>query len=85
MDFSFPFITQILKPFRNDQDILRVVLNATYKNSEHFLPAMELIFYLADKLASFKLTANSKAKALKAQSLLINRRKRKTYKSIMRT
>jgi hypothetical protein len=28
---------------------------------------MELIFYLADKLASFKLTANSKAKALKAR------------------
>jgi hypothetical protein len=44
-----------------------VVLNATYKNSGHFLPAIELVFYLADKLAGLKLTANSKAKAIKAR------------------
>lgn len=46
---------------------LRVVLNATYKNPAHFLPAIELVFYLADKLANLKLTANSKAKAIKAR------------------
>jgi hypothetical protein len=56
-----------LKTFSNRSGHLRVVLNATHKNPEHFLPAMELIFYLVDKLASYKLTANSKARAQKAR------------------
>jgi hypothetical protein len=46
---------------------LRVILNSTHKNPDQFLPAMELIFYLVDKLAVLKLTANAKARAQKAR------------------
>ena len=56
-----------LKTFTNTAGHLRVILNATHKNPDHFLPGMELIFYLADKIANLKLTANSKARALKAR------------------
>lgn len=57
-----------LKTFSDRPGHLHVVLNATHKNPEHFLPAMELIFYLADKLANFKLTANSKVRAQNARA-----------------
>lgn len=56
-----------LKTFTNTAGHLRVILNATHKNPDQFLPGMELIFYLVDKIASLKLTANSKARALKAR------------------
>jgi hypothetical protein len=56
-----------LKTYTNSKGHLRVVLNASHKNPEQFLPAVELIFYLADKIAGLKLTANSKARALKAR------------------
>lgn len=56
-----------LKTFTNTAGHLRVILNSTHKNPDQFLPGMELIFYLADKIANLKLTANSKARALKAR------------------
>ena len=56
-----------LKTYSNSSGHLRVVLNATHKQPEQFLPAMETIFYLVDKVANLKLSANAKAKALKAR------------------
>lgn len=56
-----------LKTFSNTAGHLRVILNATHKNPDQFLPGMELVFYLVDKIASLKLSANSKARALKAR------------------
>lgn len=56
-----------LKTFTNSSGHLRVILNAAHKNHDQFLPGMELIFYLADKIAGLKLTANSKTRALKAR------------------
>jgi hypothetical protein len=56
-----------LQTFSSHNAHLRVVLNSTHKTPEHFLPAMELVFYLVDKLAGLKLTVNAKAKAQKAR------------------
>ena len=55
------------KFFSSSQGHLRVVLNLSYKNLDHFLPALEMIFHLADKIASYKLTSNTKAKAMKSR------------------
>jgi len=56
-----------LKIFSNSTGHLRVLLNPTHKNKDHFLPAIELILHLADKIATMKLSANSKSRAQKAR------------------
>jgi hypothetical protein len=56
-----------LKTYSNSNGHFRVVLNATHKNPEQFLPAMELIFYIVDKIAGLKFSANIKAKAMKSR------------------
>ncbi|XP_031472531.1 uncharacterized protein LOC116244811 [Nymphaea colorata] len=56
-----------LKTFTNSSGHLRVVLNANHKNPDQFLPALEVVLYIADKVAGLKLTANAKARALKAR------------------
>lgn len=56
-----------LKMFSESTGHLRVVLNLAHKQEENFLPALELILYLVDKITNFKISANSKAKALKSR------------------
>lgn len=56
-----------LKTYSNSSGHFRVILNATHKDPEQFLPAIELIFYIIDKIAGLKFSANIKAKALKAR------------------
>ena len=56
-----------LKTFSSSSGHLRVVLNLAHKKSENFLPGVELALYLADRISSFKLSTNSKAKALKSR------------------
>ena len=56
-----------LKIYSSSTGHLRVVLNPTYKNHDHFLPALELILHLADKIAALKLSSNSKVKAQRAR------------------
>lgn len=58
-----------LRIYSNTNGHLRVVLNSTHKNPEQFLPAMEMVFYLADKIANMRLSANSKARAQKAREV----------------
>lgn len=48
---------------------LRVVLNLAHKKQEHFTAGLELALYLADKVANFKISAPSKAKALKSREV----------------
>jgi hypothetical protein len=56
-----------LKTFTNSPGHLRVVLNLSHKNPDQFQPGVELVLYLADKIAGLKLTANAKTRALKAR------------------
>ena len=56
-----------LKMFSENSGHLRVVLNLGHKNEDNFLPGVELALYLADKIANFKISANSKTKALKSR------------------
>lgn len=58
-----------LRIYSNSNGHLRVVLNSAHKNPEQFLPAMEMVFYLADKIANLRLSANSKARAQKAREV----------------
>ena len=46
---------------------LRVILNATHKSPEQFLPGMELVLYLADKMAGYKLPNSLKNTALRVR------------------
>lgn len=46
-----------------------MVLNLAHKNDDNFLPAIELALYLADRISSLKISANSKAKALKSREV----------------
>jgi hypothetical protein len=55
------------KMFSESKGHLRVIINASHKNTEHFLPAVELIFHLVDKMVALKLSANNKVKAQKAR------------------
>jgi len=57
-----------------------VVLNTTHKTPEHFLPDMELVFYLVDKIAGLKLTVNAKAKLRRQGKFIINRKKNRIWK-----
>jgi hypothetical protein len=58
-----------LKIFSESSGHLRMVLNLNHKHDEHFLPALDLAFYLADKIAVLKISAASKAKALKSREV----------------
>ncbi len=58
-----------LKMYSNASGHLRVILNIAHKNVDQFLTAMEVIFYIVDKIAGLKLTSNSKARALKAREV----------------
>ena len=58
-----------LKMYSNSNGHLRVVLNATHKNDDHFLTALEVALYIADKIAGLRLSSNSKARALKAREV----------------
>lgn len=58
-----------LKMYSNSNGHLRVVLNATHKNDDHFLTALEVTLYIADKIAGLRLSSNSKARALKAREV----------------
>lgn len=46
---------------------LRVILNGSYKDRTKYLTAVELIFYIVDKMASLKLSQNTKTKAFQAR------------------
>lgn len=56
-----------VQTFSSSSGHLRVILNAAYKKSEHFVSALELILHLVDRVATFKMTANNKQKALRAR------------------
>lgn len=56
-----------LKIFSESTGHLRMVLNLAHKQEDHFLPALELALYLADKAVSLKISAGSKTKALKSR------------------
>ena len=56
-----------LKIFSESTGHLRVVLNLAHKNEDNFLPGIELALYLVDKIANFKISANSRTKALKSR------------------
>ena len=56
-----------LKMHSKNPGHLRVVLNATHKSPDHFLPGMELVLYLADKVAGYKLPNNLKTNALRVR------------------
>ena len=58
-----------LKIYSESTGHLRMVLNLSHKQEEHFLPALELILYLADKICGLKISASSKAKALKSREV----------------
>ena len=58
-----------LKIFSASTGHLRVVFNLSNKRDEQYLPGLELALYLADKIAAFKIGANSKAKALKSREV----------------
>lgn len=55
------------KMFSNYPGHLRVVLNGSYKDKTKYLTAMEVIFNLVDRIASLKLSQNTKAKAFQAR------------------
>lgn len=55
------------KTFSNGSGHLRVVLNGAYKDRTKYLTAMEVIFYIVDKMSSLKISQNSKAKAFQAR------------------
>ena len=57
------------KNFSNSSGHLRVVLNLAHKKDEHFTAALELALYLADKISNLRISANSKAKALKSREV----------------
>ena len=40
-----------------------------HKKDEHFTAALELALYLADKISNLRISANSKAKALKSREV----------------
>lgn len=56
-----------LKMFSDSTGHLRIVLNMAKKHEENYLQALELALYMVDRIANFKLSANSKAKALKSR------------------
>lgn len=58
-----------LKMYSQNTGHLRLVFNLAHKKDEHFLPGLELALYLADKIASYKISASSKAKALKSREV----------------
>jgi len=55
------------KMFSSGSGHLRVTLNGAYKDKSKYLTAMETIFYIVDKMASLKISQNSKAKAFQAR------------------
>lgn len=55
------------KMFSSSSGHLRVVLNGAYKDRNKYLTAMETIFYIVDKMATLKISQNSKAKAFQAR------------------
>ena len=58
-----------LQVFSASKGHLRMVLNLAHKNEDNFLPAIELALYLADRISNLKISANSKAKALKSREV----------------
>lgn len=58
-----------LKIYSEKSGHLRMVLNLSHKQEEHFLPGVELALYLADKICGLKMSASSKAKALKSREV----------------
>lgn len=57
------------KMFSSSTGHLRVVLNGAYKDKSKYLTAVETIFYIADKMATLKISQNSKAKAFQAREV----------------
>jgi hypothetical protein len=57
------------KMFSASTGHLRVVLNGSYKDRTKYLTAMELIFHIADKIATLKLSQNTKTKAFQAREV----------------
>lgn len=55
------------KMFSSGSGHLRVILNGAYKEKSKYLTAMELIFNIADKIATLKLSQNTKSKAFQAR------------------
>lgn len=55
------------KMFSNHSGHLRVILNGAYKDKTKYLTAMEVIFNLVDRIASLKLSQNTKTKAFQAR------------------
>lgn len=55
------------KMFSGSTGHLRVILNGSYKDRTKYLTAVELIFYIVDKMASLKLSQNTKTKAFQAR------------------
>ena len=55
------------KLFSEQTGHLRAVLYASKKNEPKYLQAMELIFYIVDRIHNMKVSAKTKAKALKAR------------------
>lgn len=58
-----------LKIYSEKSGHLRVVLNLSHKQEDHFLPGLELALYLADKICNVKISAPSKVKALKSREV----------------
>ena len=57
------------KMFSNGTGHLRVILNGAYKDKTKYLTAMEVIFYIVDKVATLKLSQNTKIKSLQAREV----------------
>lgn len=55
------------KMFSNQTGHLRAIFYASRKNEDNYLPALELLFYIVDKIYNMKYPANEKAKAMKAR------------------
>ena len=53
------------KLFSDAEGHLRAILYVSEKNAEKYLPAIELLFLMVDKIKDIKISANYKAKAFK--------------------